>query len=100
MKEWPSLTWKKQLPNGLATRKKAINHEGTKPRRKARRCSLRDNFVPSWFIFLMVNNSHLGSYQKSFVFGARAKIPAMPVSRLRNAERATRPAQASALACP
>jgi hypothetical protein len=46
MKEWPSLTWKKQPPHGLVTRKKAINHDGTKPRRKARRHLLRGNFVP------------------------------------------------------
>jgi hypothetical protein len=37
MKEWPSLTWQKQLPHVLVTRKKAINHEGTKPRRITRK---------------------------------------------------------------
>jgi hypothetical protein len=30
--EWPSLTWKKQIPRGVMSKKKEINHEGTKPR--------------------------------------------------------------------
>jgi hypothetical protein len=45
MQEWPSLTWKQQRPHGVVTRKKGFNHEGTKPRRKARRYLLRGNVI-------------------------------------------------------